>query len=278
MSSSFLSRIRVLSALLCLFALFLVAKLFFVQIIHGREFDERANRQYVTPMENVFERGTIFFKSKDGELISAAGTVSGFKLAINPKEITDAVMVYEKINSIIPLDDKDLFLVKAAKKDDTYEEVANRLSKEEADKISQLKLSGVSIYKEKWRFYPGNDLAAHVIGFVGYSLNELSGRTGLERFYDDILSRKNNDLYINFFAEVFSDLSRSLFNKGNREGDVVTTIEPTVQGALEKALEGIIKDWDSDTVGGVILNPKDGSIYAMADLPSYDLNNFSKVK
>jgi len=76
MSSSFLSRIRILSALLCLFALFLVAKLFFVQIIHGREFDERANRQYVTPMENVFERGTIFFKSKDGELISAAGTVA----------------------------------------------------------------------------------------------------------------------------------------------------------------------------------------------------------
>ena len=83
---------------------------------------------------------------------------------------------------------------------------------------------------------------------------------------------------MNFFAEVFSDISRTLFDKSNKEGDIITTIEPTVQNDLEKELQDVMKGWRSDAVGGIIINPKDGSIYAMAHLPAYDLNNYSKVK
>ena len=277
MNYSYLPRIRVLSALICLFALLIISKLFSIQIIHGKEFTERADRQYATPTNNMFERGSIFFKSKDNEFVSAASTISGFKVAINPKEISETSLIYEKINSIIPLD-RDSFFAKANKKSDPYEEIANRLNKDLADKISALKLPGVSVYREKWRFYPGNELAAHFLGFVGFQGNELSGRTGIERYYNGVLSRNNQDLYVNFFAEVFSDISRTLFDKSNKEGDIITTIEPTVQNDLEKELQDVMKGWRSDAVGGIIINPKDGSIYAMAHLPAYDLNNYSKVK
>ena len=97
-----------------------------------------------------------------------------------------------------------------------------------------LKIPGVSIFKEKWRFYPGGSLASHVLGLVGYKDAELGGRYGLERTYNDELLRTNNNLYVNFFAEVFSDINKTLFNSEAKEGDVITTIEPTVQSFLEK--------------------------------------------
>ena len=56
----------------------------------------------------------------------------------------------------------------------------------------------INIFKEKWRFYPGSNLASHSLGFVGYKGNDLAGRYGLESEYNSILSRNNNNLNINF--------------------------------------------------------------------------------
>ena len=61
----------------------------------------------------------------------------------------------------------------------------------------------MSVFKEKWRFYPGSNLASQSLGFVAYKGDDLGGRYGLERQYDDQLSRNKDNPYINFFAEVF---------------------------------------------------------------------------
>ena len=277
MTYSFVSRSRIVLLFFLVFILILITKLFLVQIIHGSAYAESADRQYVTPAGNLYERGTIFFESKDGQLISAATQISGFKIAINNSKIIDAEDVYQKLSKIINLDRKD-FILKASKANDPYEEVANRLSKEKADAVSALKISGVSIIKEKWRFYPGGTLASHLLGLVGYRDTELGGRYGLERAYNTELSRNNNNPYVNFFAEVFSNINRSLFKGEVEEGDVLTTIEPTVQSFLEKKLAEVKEKYQIDSIGGIIMNPQDGSIYAMGVKPDFDPNNFSKVK
>jgi len=76
-------------------------KLFYVQIVHSSTYSDKADRQYVTPSDNLFERGTIFFTRKDGQLVSAALQTTGFKLAINPSKIVDAEDVYNKLSSVI---------------------------------------------------------------------------------------------------------------------------------------------------------------------------------
>ena len=259
------------------FILILTAKLFLVQIMHGDTYSESADRQYVSPSDNIYERGTIFFENKNGQLISAAAQTSGFKIAIDSRKITDAENIYQKLSKIITLDYAG-FITKASKANDPYEEVANRLSKEQADAISILKIPGVNIIKEKWRFYPGGALASHTLGLVGYKETELGGRYGLERQYNQELSRSNDSLYVNFFAEVFSNLNKTLFKKGVLEGDVVTTIEPQVANFLEKKLVEVKEKYQIDSIGGIIMNPQDGSIYAMAVKPDFDPNDFSKVK
>ena len=93
-----------------------------------------------------------------------------------------------------------------------------------------------------------------------------------------MLSRHKNNPYVNFFAEVFSNINKTLFKNEAKEGDIITTIEPTVQSFLEKELSQVRGRYGADSIGGIIMDPKDGSIYAMSVKPDFDLNNFSKVK
>ena len=276
MKSSFLFRTRIIFFCISIFALILITKLFLVQVVHSSSYSERADRQYATPSSNIFERGTIYFSRKDGQLVSAAMQTTGFKLTINPVKIIDEELAFEELSKILNLG-RDEFLTKAGKENDPYEEIANHLSKEEADAISLLKIPGLFIYKEKWRFYPGTNLASQSLGFVAYKGDDLGGRYGLERQYDGELSRNKNNPYINFFAEVFSNINKTLFNDQSREGDVVTTIEPSVQSFLEKTLQNVKEKYKIDSIGGIIMNTQDGAIYALSNKPDFDLNNFSKV-
>jgi len=268
-------RIKIFSGIIFLVALILLTKLFFLQVLRNEAFASRADRQYVTPIENIYNRGSILFMTKDKELVSAASISSGFKITINPRAIKNPEEAFNVLNQIISLN-KEEFLAKAIK-DDPYEEIAFRQSKEVADKISELKIPGVSVFKERWRFYPGNELASRAIGLVAFDADKQTGRYGLERSYNHILERQADKLYINFFAEVFANLSQLVFEK-EKPGNVVTSIEPSVQGVLEEQLAGIIKKWNSNFAGGIILNPKNGEVYAMAHLPQINLNDFSKVR
>ena len=276
-SSIFLTRSRIILVLIVIFAFILVAKLFLVQVVNGNVYKQAADHQYVTPSSDIFERGTIYFDSKDDNLVSAATQTSGFKVAINPGKITDKEDTYKKLSKIVTIDHDD-FITKSSKENDIYEEVAHRLTQTQADAISALKITGVSIFKEKWRFYPGGDLASHTLGLVGYKGNTLGGRYGLERQYDSLLARSTDNPYVNFFAEVFSNLHKTLFTNTTPEGDVVTTIEPQVQDFLEKKLQEVKDKYQIDSVGGIIMNPADGSIYAMSSKPDFDPNNFSQSK
>lgn len=277
MKSSFISRSRIVLFFVILFGFILVAKLFYVQIVHYDFYSEKAEHQYATPSGDIYERGTIYFSRKDGELVSAATQISGYKVAINPTKIVDPDSVYSRLVSIITTLNKDEFNFRATKAGDPYEEIANHLNKEQADAISAMKIPGVSIFKEKWRFYPGGSLASHVLGLVGYKGDELGGRYGLEKQFDVELTRNQNNPYVNFFAEVFSNVNKTLFEGGVKEGDVVTTIEPQVQGFLEKKLGEVRSKYSVDSIGGIIMNPADGSIYAMASAPDFDPNYLSKV-
>lgn len=271
-------RVRLISVAVIIFAFFLVTKLYFVQIVSGEAFNERADRQYVRPVGGVFDRGTIFFQSKDSTLMAAASLRLGYTVAINPKILKNPADVYEKISKIITLDHDD-FMAKAAKVNDTYEEVAKRIDPDQAKAIDDLTISGVNLYKDKWRYYPGENLASHVLGFVGYDKNNnYGGRYGLENYYDGVLQRNDENVYVNFFAEIFSDIHKTFSDTGTVEGDIVSTIEPNVQSFLEKQIEAVNTKFNSKLTGGVVIDPKTGEIYAMAAVPDFNPNSFGSEK
>lgn len=277
-SNTYLSRLWFIYGGVFLFALLLIWNLFIVQVVDGNTYSDKADRQYVVSGVSMFDRGSIFFTEKDGNTPSSATLKSGYTIAINPKILKNSTKAFESISKIIDID-SDTFFIKASKKNDPYEEIAKRVSEEDKRKIEDLNIEGIIISKEKWRFYPAGRTASHVLGFVGYKGDKLSGRYGLERYYEDVLSREDNTLYVNFFAEIFTNIKDSLFGDSlSREGDIFISIEPSVQGMLEDELIKVKEKWSASSAGGVVIDPMDGKIYALASVPNFDPNYYNKVK
>lgn len=271
------NRFRFISAVVLLFGAVFIVRLYQLQIINGKAFAAQGERQYVATKSNVFDRGSIYFTQKDGSEVAAATLASGFIVAITPADIVDPEGTYESLQRIIPIEKED-FMNKAAKKEDPYEVVASHVSDADTALITALKLPGVRSYRETWRYYPGNTLAAHILGFVGYSGDELGGRYGLESYYNDTLKRSEGHVYVNFFAELFDNIGNVVFDRDSVEGgDLVLSVEPTVQGFLESELSGVMDEWNSDESGGIIMDPKTGEIFALSAAPTYDLNEYGKV-
>lgn len=273
--NSAIIRIRIITGLVLFLSLILVARLYHIQINQHDVFYERAQKQYVHTVSDLYSRGAIYFSTKNDEKVSAATVQSGYLLSIDPSRIEDEVGTYEAINGVYPLD-RELFIFRAGRKERTYYEIAKELTNEEADAVAALDLTGVQLYRNQWRYYPGEDLAARSIGFVGRTADSdtFSGRYGLERYYEDVLTREDSRMSVNFFAEIFTNLGSVIFDTTDaRTGDVVTTIEPTVARMLDRELMKTQDTWDSKVTGGIIINPKNGQIYALNVVPTFDLNN-----
>jgi len=271
-------RITIISFCILTVSSIFIGRLFILQVISVDKYRDRAEEQYSKTSGTLYDRGSIFFKRKDGELISAAGLKTGYLLVINPSKITNAEALYEKLQKITPLD-KEGFLKSAAKKDDTYEEVAKKVEEEAGKKIKALGLKEVSLYVERWRYYPGNTLASSVLGFVGHTEDGFSGQYGIERFYNETLERNQDGLYGNFFVEVFSGIESFISSKKiEREADLVLTIEPVAQAYVENVLTDFDKEGKPTEAGIIVLDPQTGNIIAMASVPTFNPNTYSKEK
>lgn len=258
-------------------ALLLLGKTFSLQILRNDEFTKEADRSYVQS-SGIFDRGTIFLTSKDGTLMAGATVIRGYLLAVDPGKIENADEVYTSLEPFLVTTKKEDFLKRATKQNDPYEEIEKRIERERADAIKKLGIPGVYLYEDTWRYYPGEGILSNVLGFVAYKEDSLEGQYGLERYYNDILSRRKEQQKVNNFAQVFSHLGSSFFSKDNPEGDVVTTIETRVQQYLEQTLSDTLETWNADSGFGIIMNPQTGEIYAMTALPSYNNNEFGKVE
>lgn len=279
MRANFVFRIRAIALVIFAVALILTGRLYFVQIVHGDEYRLKAESQYVSQSGNRLDRGAILFSPRTGVPLSAATVESGYTIAINPSALSDPRGAYETLKEFFPDLDAGDFLAQADKKDDLYEEIERRVPEAVGGEIRARGLPGVEVLRERWRFYPGNVLAAHTIGFVAFADDGVtqSGRYGLERFYNEALSRSDGSLYVNFFADLFTNIRTKFFDGELEPGaDLVTSIEPSVQQYLEGILDAYQSSWTPTISGGIIMDPKTGAIIAMAARPAYDLNNFGR--
>ncbi len=280
MRAQFRSRIRFVLVIIVCAALLILTRLYFVQIVYGDEYAEKADRQFASGGSGLFDRGSIYFTRKDGTLISAATLATGFLVAINPQMLIDPEAAYGAISAVAPpMLSHDAFLIAAAKKARVYIEVAHRLSDESGQTLAARNIPGVQVLRERWRQYPGASLAAQSIGIVSYgSGNARIGQTGIEAAYDGTLVRSGDALYKNFFAELFSNVGNLLVSaKDALEGDVVTTIEPEVEIRLAEDIAKLNRRYGSKESGGIIMDPATGAILAIASYPTYDGNNLQNI-
>ena len=274
----FVGRVRFVTALFALLSIVIVGRLYLLQVVRADMYTMRADAQFAPPASPLLMRDSIYFTDKNGTLITAATLTQGFTLAINPAKVADSESLYLALSQIVPELSHDDFIARATKEGSLYQMVAERLDAQTAAAIHELSLLGVILSKNQWRFYPGGSLAAQELGFVAYNNgNVLEGRYGLERYWEQTLARQDSDLYTNFFVQLFG-AAQSVFNGTPQTGDLLTTIEPSVQAELERTLAAYANDWHPRLAGGIVMDPKTGEIYAMAINPTFDLNAFGAQK
>lgn len=259
--------------------IFLVFIGFFVRLVDLQvkrhdDFLSLSDKQQYNLYSKDQNRGSIIFTYKDGKEFFAATNKTTYNIEINPKIIKNPEDTYNILSQIIDIDSND-FLQKANKKDDASEVIAKKVEIDVAKQIINLELQGVILVKERWRFYPGKNLASQVIGFQSYKGDEFKGRYGLERQYNDLLSEDSSGLFKNFFVEIFSDIKKTIGSQ-NSDGSLISTIEPNVQTYSEEIIKKVEETWDSQKTGIIVMNPKTGAILSMALTPNFDANNFSE--
>ncbi|MFA6295312.1 MAG: penicillin-binding protein 2 [Candidatus Paceibacterota bacterium] len=272
-------RTKIIFFLIVIGAVFIAVSLYWIQIVRGDKYAIKADEQYIKQSATTFDRGSIYFLSKEGTRVSAAALGSGYVLFVNPTLIASPSATFDALSQYIKLD-KTEFIRRASKPNDLYEELSKQISEKNALSIKNLGLAGVGVKRENWRSYPGGSMAAHEIGIIGEDASSTVavGRYGLERFYESVLSRTGASSNMNAFAQIFSGVRDSVFGGGDdAKGDIITTIEPATQKYLEKILSQTSAIWRPDEIGGVIIDPSNGEILAMSSLPTFDPNNTALI-
>lgn len=295
----------------------LISRLFYLQILHGTEYKEAGDNQYFYDTGENFNRGSIFFSNKANILSPAVEMSNEYDIAIDPKTVNQGFekkvensgkdiedLKNEFYNSIQEVFDKwakknvdinnssstdtfvtkEEFMSKINDKESSFEVLTKNVSEDIANDLIGLRLRGLIVNRKKSRVYFEKDIAAKLLGFVGFSDVKKVGLYGIEKYYNDVLE-KDPISNSNFFAEVFSDFNsdnpdkrKSLVNDSNIEGDVNLTVDINVERYLAKTLEKTKTKWKSQKIGGIVMDINDGSIIAMDELPSFDPNNYKNVE
>ena len=140
----------------------------------------------------------------------------------------------------------------------------------QAAALQRLKLPGFGFYPEERRSYPQRSVAAQVLGFVGIDGN---GLAGLELQFDRQLSgRAGQEVLMKDPSGRVIDVEQRRAEIPGR--DLFLTLDHTIQANAEEVLRETVRKWQAKSASAIVLDPRTGSILAMAVQPGYDANRF----
>jgi cell division protein FtsI/penicillin-binding protein 2 len=252
-------------------------RLYWLQVKRHQHFADIASRQYSHKKELLPRRGEIMFKERNS-LIPAAVNKDMPTIFVVPNEIVDKERAVQKLSDILNLD-IEMVRQKVFKENDPYEVIKKKTSKSECDKVKEQKLLGVYFQKERWRYYPGNELASQTLGFLGYNEKGVVGRYGVEQQFNEILSGEKG------FVEEDSDargrwisIGKRIINPSKDGSKLVLSLNPTIQFKVETALTNAVKKHGADGGKIIVIEPKTGKILAMASNPTFNSNEYSNAE
>ena len=270
-------RLYILAASIIILGIIVLIRLYTLQVVSYPKYSAIAEGQHKAFSELTARRGEIYLQSKK----------EGYPLAVNkdylmvflePKLVKDRDAVIKDVSYILGMERSEIE-EKFSDPDDIFEIVKRKISQEEADKIEALDLKGVKITTETFRYYPGGELASHVIGFIGSDGEKLRGMYGIESAWEDELKGEKGKLSQerDSRGRWISITDRDLVPAEDGV-DLALTIDETVQYEVEKILKDVMEKHSADEGSIIVQDPKTGKILAMANYPDFNPNEFGKVE
>jgi cell division protein FtsI (penicillin-binding protein 3) len=246
-----------------------VAQLIRLQIVDASTLQSLGSKQRVRTVTLPARRGTIY----DRNMVPLAISVPARAIFANPHDVIDPQGTAEKLSTALGI---DVGLLRTRlTRDSSFVYLARRVELPLAHRVEALDLPGIGWLPESKRVYPQGSLAAQIIGFVGTDGNGLAGlEAGEEKLLAGTPGREVTEVDPSGTPIPHGRSSRTDPKPG---GDIVLTIDRTLQYAAEGALDRALTKTGAHRGSAVIVDPRTGEILAMANRPALDPELFSSA-
>lgn len=263
---------RRLSATLLLITFFLCilsGRLLYVQIINSDSLRTLAFEQWTRDLPFTADRGDI----TDVNGIKLASSMTLYTMYCRPSDVKEAEKIAAFVSDALDID-KTLLYTRLTKKGVSEVRLCRRVTRAEMLEVEQRDFSGIYFTADSARYYDQGDFLTQLLGFTDA---DNKGQSGLELQYDRYLTG------INGYSYTETDLIGRELEDGDtyyvapQKGmNVRLTIDYYMQAAAEKAVKDACARYDAKSVSCVMLNADTGAVLAMAQAPSYDLNDIPR--
>ena len=258
-------------------ALVIILRLYMLQVIAYDDYRAIALDQHRAFDELIPRRGEIFAKNGKGDLFPLALNRAYNMAYAVPRDVMEIEKTVFAVSAALNLPAEDI-RQKLSDQNDVFEILKHRLSEEEVQRLRTLDLPGIKMLPERFRFYPGGDVAAHVLGFVGSDGQEFVGRYGMEAYWEAELQGKRGTLEQERAAGGgWISVADRILRPADDGVDIILTIDYTLQFSLEEMLRDTIKKHGADAGSVVVLDPKTGKILALAAYPTFNPNDYGST-
>jgi cell division protein FtsI (penicillin-binding protein 3) len=260
--------------LICLFFLVwagaISSRLFYLQILRHQDYIDRAQKQQQRTFEVAPRRGVLY----DRNLHELAMTVQVDSWYADPSEIDDKDEAARQLAAIVHNDPADAQttedqILNRLNTGGRFAWIARRVSNETSAKVKALNLKGIYTQKEFERFYPDNEIAAQVLGYVG---TDDTGLGGLEQKFESSLHGVPGRMF------TAMDARRKVLGSTEKEPEpgqsLVLTIDSNIQFLAERALDHAMERVKADNGTVVIQDVHTGQILALAIRPTFNPNQY----
>lgn len=209
-------------------------------------------------------RGRIL--DRNGEVLADNHTVC--TISVIHSQITDPERVVEVLTKELGLDKETV--QKKVGKVSSMEWIQKNVEKEVGDRIRSYGLAGVKVDEDYRRYYPYGSMASKVLGFTG---GDNQGIIGLEVEYESILEGIPGEILALTDARGIELTGVGESRRDPVAGkDLVISLDYNIQQYAEQAARQVMEKKQADSVSILVMNPKNGEIYAMTNMPEFDLN------
>lgn len=252
----------------CLFML--VGRLVYLMIYRADYYGERAKAVQQRERSIKGSRGKIL----DRNGIVLAGNKSVSTISVIHNQIKQPEKVIKNLSAILEIDEDEIR--KKVNKVSSREKIKSNVEKAISDKIRNLEMDGVMVDEDYKRTYPFNSLASKVIGFTGA---DNQGILGLEVKYEKYLKGEPGYILTTTNARGIEVDKRAEERIEPKQGkDLYTSIDINIQKFATQAAKNVMEAKGAKNVKILVMNPNNGEIFAMVNVPEFNLNKPYDIK
>ena len=228
---------------------------------------------YASLAQDLHERERTI-KAQRGRILDRNGVVLADNrtvctISVIHSQIRDPEQVIQVLTKELKLD--ETAVRKRVEKVSSIERIAKNVEKEAGDRIREYDLAGVKVDEDYRRYYPFGSMASKVLGFTG---GDNQGIIGLEVEYDGVLEGMPGKILTLTDARGVELENTGESRLEPEEGlDLKISLDANIQKFAEQAADKVMDQKQAESVSIIILNPKNGELYAMTNVPEFDLNN-----